>query len=583
MKIKDLKIGVRLGAAFAAVLALTALMTGVGILELSSVVTAKNYMVEASQKKQLADEWLRGISTNAVRTFAKARSNDADDQRYFESEMTATSKRVSEIQKELEQLIHSDEGKRLMGNVGDMRKAYVGARDAAFRMKADNASEAETKAFIDAKMVPAMNAYVDSVRAVLAFQGKVFDDANVRIDEVYANARLVLAVLGALALVLGALLAWLLSRSITRPLQDAVDIAQTVAAGDLTRDIDVRSQDEVGRLLSALKQMNASLHKTVLEVRNGTDTIATASHQIAAGNLDLSSRTEQQASSLEETASSMEELAATVRQNAQHARQANTLAIDASGAAAEGGSVIEQVVVTMSDISASARQIVDIISVIDGIAFQTNILALNAAVEAARAGEQGRGFAVVAGEVRTLAQRSAAAAREIKTLINSSVERVEAGNRLVNTAGSSMQNIVDSVRRVTDIMAEISAASQEQTDGIEQINQAVTQMDQVTQQNAALVEEAAAASESLQDQAAKLAQAVSVFRLGDVHVQPQSPSRLQPAGKTAVANSRKTGAMPVAVAKTTPSPHPSKPAAIASGQSPARVAPATNGDEWEEF
>jgi methyl-accepting chemotaxis protein len=418
---------------------------------------------------------------------------------------------------------------------------------------------------------------------VLAFQGKVFDDANVRIDEVYANARLVLAVLGALALVLGALLAWLLSRSITRPLQDAVDIAQTVAAGDLTRDIDVRSQDEVGRLLSALKQMNASLHKTVLEVRNGTDTIATASHQIAAGNLDLSSRTEQQASSLEETASSMEELAATVRQNAQHARQANTLAIDASGAAAEGGSVIEQVVVTMSDISASARQIVDIISVIDGIAFQTNILALNAAVEAARAGEQGRGFAVVAGEVRTLAQRSAAAAREIKTLINSSVERVEAGNRLVNTAGSSMQNIVDSVRRVTDIMAEISAASQEQTDGIEQINQAVTQMDQVTQQNAALVEEAAAASESLQDQAAKLAQAVSVFRLGDVHVQPQSPSRLQPAGKTAVANSRKTGAMPVAVAKTTPSPHPSKPAAIASGQSPARVAPATNGDEWEEF
>ncbi|WP_151638811.1 methyl-accepting chemotaxis protein [Noviherbaspirillum aerium] len=575
MKIKNLKIGVRLGAAFGAVLALTALMTGVGIMELSRVAQAKNNMVEASQKRQLAEEWLRGIATNSVRTFAKARSNDADDQRYFESEMTATSKRVTEIQKELEKLIQSEEGRRLMGNVGDMRKTYVETRDNVFRLKKDNMGDAELKAVIDAKMVPAMNAYVESVKTVLAFQGKVFDDANARIDDVYAGAKWMLGALGAIAIALGALLAWLLSRSITRPLQEAVEIAQTVAAGDLTRDINAGSQDEVGRLLAALKQMNASLLKTVLEVRNGTDTIATASHQIAAGNLDLSSRTEQQASSLEETASSMEELAATVRQNAQHARQANTLAIDASGAAAEGGSVIKQVVGTMTDISASAKQIVDIISVIDGIAFQTNILALNAAVEAARAGEQGRGFAVVAGEVRTLAQRSAAAAKEIKTLINTSVERVETGNRLVNAAGGSMQNIVDSVRKVTDIMAEISAASQEQTSGIDQINQAVTQMDQVTQQNAALVEEAAAASESLQDQAAKLAQAVSTFKLGMASGQLQAPapklaastaSSMQPAVKRMAAPQR--AAAPAAIPR----------------QPQARALPATsNGDEWEEF
>ncbi|MEC4722548.1 methyl-accepting chemotaxis protein [Noviherbaspirillum sp. CPCC 100848] len=576
MKLKDLKIGTRLGAAFALVLALTAMMTGLGIFELSRVAAAKNEMAEASQKRQLAEEWLRGISTNAVRTFAKAKSDNADDQLYFEREMTATSKRLTEIQKELERLVLSEEGKRLISNVGDTRKVYLAARDNAFQLKKENPEAAEElKAAIDTKMVPAMNAYLDSVKLVLAFQGKVFDIANARIDEVYADAKLGLAGLGALALALGALLAWLLARSITHPLRDAVDIAQTVAAGDLTRDIDARSQDEVGRLLAALKQMNASLLKTVLDVRNGTDMIATASHQIAAGNLDLSSRTEQQASSLQETASSMEELAATVRQNAEHARRANTLAIDASGAAAEGGSVIEQVVGTMSDISASAKQIVDIISVIDGIAFQTNILALNAAVEAARAGEQGRGFAVVAGEVRTLAQRSAAAAKEIKALINTSVERVETGNRLVGSAGSSMQNIVESVRKVTDIMGEISAASQEQTAGIDQINQAVTQMDQVTQQNAALVEEAAAASESLQDQAAKLAQVVSVFKLGAMQGQQQAIGTKPPAV---------TGGRPKALPAAAARHIAVAPRHAAVAQRPASRVPArSNGDEWEEF
>jgi len=339
---------------------------------------------------------------------------------------------------------------------------------------------------------------------------------------------------------------WLV-RAISRPLEAAVKIARGVAAGDLTQQINVRSMDETGQLMQALKDMNASLVKVVGEVRHGTDTIATASSQIAAGNMDLSSRTEEQASSLEETAASMEELTSTVKQNADNARQANQLAESASGVAVKGGQVVAQVVDTMSAINASSKKIVDIIGVIDGIAFQTNILALNAAVEAARAGEQGRGFAVVAAEVRNLAQRSAAAAKEIKTLIGDSVDKVEEGSQQVAQAGKTMEEIVSSVKRVTDIMAEISVASQEQTSGIEQINQAITQMDQVTQQNAALVEEAAAAAASLQEQASGLSEVVSVFKLEQNQVShapsPQRPASLDqrsaprqpPAAKPAIA------------------------------------------------
>ena len=304
-----------------------------------------------------------------------------------------------------------------------------------------------------------------------------------------------------------------LVRGISRSLTQAVDTSNAVAQGDLTHIIDVDGKDEVAQLMSSLSAMKDSLVNIVGQVRGGTDTIASASSQIAAGNLDLSSRTEEQASSLEETAASMEQLTSTVKQNADNARQANQLAVAASGVALKGGSVVSQVVGTMDAINSSSRKIVDIIGVIDGIAFQTNILALNAAVEAARAGEQGRGFAVVAAEVRNLAQRSAAAAKEIKTLIGDSVAKVEEGSQQVTQAGKTMDEIVDSVKRVTDIMAEITAASQEQSAGIEQVNQAITQMDQVTQQNAALVEEAAAAAASLQEQASNLSQVVGVFKL----------------------------------------------------------------------
>ncbi|MDB5760248.1 MAG: hypothetical protein JWM30_3537, partial [Burkholderia sp.] len=334
-----------------------------------------------------------------------------------------------------------------------------------------------------------------------------------RSQTVYAWVRNTCSAAVLLGLVLAVFIGYKLVRAITGPLNEAVRIASAVASGDLTQQIVVNANDETGKLMQALKQMNDSLKDIVSRVRVGTDTIVAASGQIASGNIDLSSRTEQQASSLEETASSMEELNSTVRQNEDNARAANELALAASGVAVRGGQVVSEVVQTMGAINAASHRIADIIGVIDGIAFQTNILALNAAVEAARAGEHGRGFAVVATEVRSLAQKSASAAREIKALITDSVAQVDGGTRLAQQAGATMEEVVASVRRVTDMMGEISSASAEQSDGIGQVNQAIVQMDQATQQNAALVEEAAAAAGALQEQAQQLLVVVQVFQL----------------------------------------------------------------------
>lgn len=354
----------------------------------------------------------------------------------------------------------------------------------------------------------------------------------------YANMFISNVTIITLGIALAAIIGYLLIRAIVDPINKAVAVANAVASGDLTSRIEVHSTNETGRLLLALKTMNDNLTDLVSKVRSGTDQIETASGEISSGNSDLSQRTEEQASSLEETASSMEELTSTVRQNAENARQANQLAAGASEVAKKGGTVVNQVVQTMSSINESSSKIVDIISVIDGIAFQTNILALNAAVEAARAGEQGRGFAVVATEVRTLAQRSAAAAKEIKELINDSVSKVETGSRLVDEAGITMEEVVIAVKRVTDIMSEISAASQEQSSGIEQVNQAVMQMDEVTQQNAALVEEAAAAAESMHDQAQALTQAVTIFKLSDHSQRVTAPVKRKnrPSSVTSIPN-----------------------------------------------
>jgi len=376
-----------------------------------------------------------------------------------------------------------------------------------------------------------------------------------------------------LGVLLAAIIGFLLIRAIVGPLNEAVAVANAVASGDLTSRIEVNSTNETGHLLQALKTMNENLIDLVSKVRTGTDQIATASGEIASGNSDLSQRTEEQASSLEETASSMEELTSTVKQNADNARQANQLAAGASEVAVKGGAVVGQVVQTMSAINESSKKIVDIISVIDGIAFQTNILALNAAVEAARAGEQGRGFAVVATEVRTLAQRSAAAAKEIKELISDSVAKVEDGTRLVDEAGATMDEIVTSVKRVTDIMSEISAASNEQSSGIEQVNQAVTQMDEVTQQNAALVEEAAAAAESMNDQAQALTQAVSVFKVSGGAGYAQGMPIKRSNRTASIAKLPNRGPAKKVVVKSNDDSASTQPRKVASG----------GGDDWEEF
>ncbi len=525
MKFNNLNIGTRLAIAFAAILLLAALMLATALWQLGRIAEAKEVMTDTTMKVNLADQWLQGIATNSVRTMAKLQSTDPADEAVYEQEMKAVSANVSKVQKQFEAMVTSEQGKALLKAVAEQRKHYSAIRDEAFRRKAALGEvDAALKAFASEKVMPEMRQYLHTVEEVVAYQEQLFRDANARIDALQASAQKLLVGTGIAALVCGGLFALFLTRSITRPLARAVALAEQVASRDLTADIQVSSRDEVGHLLSALKRMNDSLLTTVNEVRAGTETIVSASQQIASGNLDLSSRTEQQAGSLEETASSMEELTSSVRQNADNARQANTLAQAASEIAVRGGKVVSEVVTTMESINASSKKIGDIIAVIDGIAFQTNILALNAAVEAARAGEQGRGFAVVASEVRNLAQRSAGAAKEIRSLIADSVEKVDAGGRLVDQAGATMQEIVQGIMRVTDVMAEITSASAEQALGIEQVNAAITQMDDVTQQNAALVEEAAAAAASMQDQASSLAELVNTFKVDAVSRDPRPAS-----------------------------------------------------------
>ncbi|MEG2030593.1 MAG: methyl-accepting chemotaxis protein, partial [Janthinobacterium sp.] len=474
--------------------------------------------------------------------------------------------RATEIQNDIGKSELSAEEQALYQEVLSTRKAYTDVRKDVF--KAKNAGDLELgKRLYEGDMAVKRDIYLAALKKLAVREARLLDETAAQIRARYENGRLLLISLGMAAMLLGIACAYWITRSITRPITRAVQVAEAVSAGDLTSHIEVHTTEETGQLLQALKDMNTSLVGIVGQVRSGTDTIATASSEIASGNLDLSSRTEEQASSLEETASSMEELTSTVRQNADNAQQANQLALSASGVAVRGGAVVGKVVDTMDAINDSSRKIVDIISVIDGIAFQTNILALNAAVEAARAGEQGRGFAVVATEVRNLAQRSAGAAKEIKTLIGDSVEAVDAGSKLVAEAGSTMAEIVASVQRVTDIMAEISLATQEQSSGIDQINQAIGQMDQVTQQNAALVEEAAAAAESLQEQSGQLAQVVSVFKLDGA---PSAPAR---AAGTASAPRVAAAVRPAVPARARPALR----AVPSAGQR------ATRDDEWEVF
>ncbi len=517
MSTSRLSIGHRLSLVFSIILALFLASCLYGIVQLRSVTREMNDMLaNALATERLASDWYRNITNGATRTAAIAKSTDPSLAEFFAGAAAESSRQSSALQQQIEkQLVHDDE-RALFAQIGQYRKAYLSTRDEVSALKKSGDAEGAARAFSQ-KYEPATNAFQQAMNQLVELQRKNLDQAGERIRDASQSATQLLTALCVGSLALAALLAWRLTLSITRPLHEARGVAEKIAAMDLTGQggghAAAGSQDETGQLLHALAAMRGSLEGALTQVREVADSVATATHEIATGNADLSQRTEQTASNLEETASAMEQLTATVRQSADSASTANQLAGSAMEVAARGGTVVTQVVSTMEEINDSSRKIADIIGVIDGIAFQTNILALNAAVEAARAGEQGRGFAVVAGEVRNLAQRSASAAKEIKELIGTSVDKVATGARLVQEAGSTMQEIVHSVQRVSDIIGEITSASAEQSGGIHQVNEAVTQLDQMTQQNAALVEESAAAAQSLRDQAARLSQTVGQFRL----------------------------------------------------------------------
>ncbi len=598
---RNLSIGARLGAGFAMVLGLMALMTVFGLWRLQSVAQATHDMTQQPlANERMISDWYRYVDSAARRTTAIVKSTDPSLAGFFAEDSAMTTRESAKLVEKIEPLLDSPAEKAVWADIGRARAAYLASRDQAVKAKAAGQAD-EAERLLTQVYLPATKEYVALIQKLLDLQRTDIDATAARIQDIHAQSRLLLSVLGLLALALGAACAVWLTRGIVRPLSEAVRVARAVAASDLTSHVTATSSDETGQLLQALKDMNESLAQVVGRVRAGTDSIATASNEIDAGNQDLSSRTEEQASSLQQTAAAMEELTSTVRQNADNARQAAQLASSAAGTATRGGQVVAGVVDTMGAIHESSRRIADIIGVIDGIAFQTNILALNAAVEAARAGEQGRGFAVVASEVRALAGRSAAAAKDIKALIGDSVSRVDEGSSQVAEAGRTMDEIVQNVQRVNDLVAEISAASEEQSRGIDQVHQAVSQMDQVTQQNAALVEEAAAATGSLKAQTGQLSQAVSVFRIpagmqGATAattaapaapvatvarpVRPPAaaaPSRAAPAAMPKVAAPR-----PAAAAARAPAAAPALPRTAAP--SPASSPAARGGDDdWETF
>lgn len=579
-----MKVGARLILSFATLSLIGAIVASIGIYNMSRM----NEHAERMYQNEL-----RGVSLikeanidliyvgRALRSVLLAPTED--DRKKYVDNVNKYIKLMHDNLDNAKPLFYSEKGKRLFSELDGMLREYELMTKELIKKASSDALQQnrESLDYLFKTVTPRANVVDDKLNELSDLKDDGAKAGAQQSLELYQSSRMLMIALVLCSTTFGLALGILITRSLTRQLGGepsyAVEVADRIASGNLSMDVELRQGDQ-SSMMFAMKKMRDSLAKIVSEVRTGTDFIASASNQIASGNLDLSSRTEQQASSLEETASSMEELTSTVKQNADNSRQANSLALSASDIAGRGGAVVSEVVTTMRAINESAKKIVDIISVIDSIAFQTNILALNAAVEAARAGEQGRGFAVVASEVRNLAQRSAAAAKEIKALIDDSVEKVENGSKLVDQAGTTMEEVVASVKRVSDIIGEITAASQEQTSGIEQINQAITQMDQVTQQNASLVEEAAAASDALRGQSTKLAELVSVFNLDKTQVatmtaptptmtKPSSaPRGIAPAANTTLAKRLAQG---------------NSKAGLSKRLSPAPSVTASNN--WEEF
>ncbi|GJJ05540.1 methyl-accepting chemotaxis protein [Duganella rhizosphaerae] len=580
MNLTDYKIKTRLGAGFGLLLLLMLIMIVTAIGRFGAVGQSAKGIVERDWPSASAAATIDAAAReDARRVLALFVISDKAQRAKSYERIDQDKKVIDAALATLGQLTETPDEKALLARIQAARASY----NTSFLKVADlvEADERDKAAeLMNRETFPLLDTLEELTGSMVKQQKSDIEDGGKVATGHIDFSRTMMIVLGVVALIVSGALAVWITASITGPLEEAVAIAKSVAAGDLSTSIDVRASDETGELLAALQHMNTSLARTVHEVRRSTATINQASGEIATGNMDLSGRTESQASSLEETASTMEELTSTVKQNADNARQANQLVISASSVATRGGQLVAQVVDTMGSIKASSSKIVDIIGVIDGIAFQTNILALNAAVEAARAGEQGRGFAVVASEVRSLAQRSATAAKEIKVLIDDSVEKVDGGSAVVDEAGQTMGLIVTSVQQVADIMAEITSASQEQSMGIEQVNEAISQMDEMTQQNAALVEQAAAAAQSMQDEAATLSASVSVFKLDDSYA----------AAAPAVAARRAVARAPAAAPRLTPTQAAAKPAAKPAATPAAKPAAkaaakpkAEMNSEWEEF
>ncbi|HEX7982003.1 MAG TPA: methyl-accepting chemotaxis protein [Duganella sp.] len=523
--LQNLKIGTRLNYGFALVIMLLIALAVFGLNRIHAIDADTEIIVHDRYAKVALAHTVENEVNRQARALRTALIANDDDISVRElAKISDSAPVISRALDQLQAIIHTEQGKAALQALVAARATFQDREHRLIELIKSKQGDA-ARDYMLKEIIPPQTVYLGAIEAFAQTQVQGMEQFAGEADQMASRASTWMITLSVVATLLALATAHFLTRSIVQPLRRALEVAKTVAGGDLRTRFDTCAKDETGQLLQALKEMNDSLKNIVGQVRTGTDTIATASTQIASGNQDLSSRTEQQAGALEETASSMEEITSTVRENGDNARHANQMAVSASDVAVKGGAVVARVIDTMGSITDSSRKIVDIIGVIDGIAFQTNILALNAAVEAARAGEQGRGFAVVATEVRNLAQRSASAAKEIKTLIGNSVEKVEMGSQLVNQAGTTMDEIVASVKRVTDIMAGIAIATQEQNTGIEQVNQAITEMDTVTQQNAALVEEAAAAAESLQNQAVSLAELVSVFKLdGDRPSSPAAPA-----------------------------------------------------------
>ncbi|TDQ40637.1 methyl-accepting chemotaxis protein [Tepidicella xavieri] len=545
------------------IVALAAVVISTGATSARLTAESERMLTQMSEKVQLATRWAGLTETNVTRVQAQVISGSPEIDALYKDLIPAGIQAITEVQKRLESMELTPAERALMERIARQRQTVLDGLAAA-RELSRQGDEAGARRAIEERFNPGVPPYIASLNEFAQLQGTLLVESQKAFAERRAR-NVMTAALAVLVLIAGIVIgAYFLIRNIRTPLNEAVTFAEQIAAGNLTAHIRANRQDEFGAMIKALNGMRDQLVHVVADVRQGTDNISVAAREIAAGNQDLSARTEQTASNLEETAASMEEMSGAIKQSADSARVANQLAATAGQSAEMGGKVVGDVIRTMEDINAASRKIADIITVIDGIAFQTNILALNAAVEAARAGEQGRGFAVVAGEVRTLAQRSAQAAKEIKELIGNSVDRVAAGSELVNQAGETMREIVENVTRVRDIIGEIASSAAEQADGATQINAAVSNLDQMTQQNAALVEESAAAAASMSEQAAQLAEVVKTFRIDDADLARSSISRL-----SANELHRKR---PTAAAR--PSAPASLPPASSPAASPASPAPA---------